>query len=265
VSFLVVVPAGGGEVVGDSADRRVEILSDHQSLAATWSRFGPRREGADLHVHRSHTDLFYVLRGEMTVRLGIEDRTVVAPQGTLARVPPLVVHGFRNGTDAELRYLNFHAPGSDFAAYMRALRDGRTFAFDQYAPPADGGQPASEAVVGDAAGVFEREGLQVRLLADVEEIAIAEVRAGRAKPSHLHVHQRHVESLYVLEGRLAVAGDDGDVVAHVGSWVQIHPGVAHALSSDGTGGVRFLDVHTPNCEFRSFLRREDAAFDQTPA
>jgi hypothetical protein len=26
-----------------------------------------------------------------------------------------VVHGFRNGSDAELRYLNLHAPGQGFA------------------------------------------------------------------------------------------------------------------------------------------------------
>ena len=61
-----VIAPGGGEVIGDAPDRRVEILSEHDALHATWSRFGPRREGADLHVHRRHTDLFYVLAGELT-------------------------------------------------------------------------------------------------------------------------------------------------------------------------------------------------------
>src|SRR5680860_1223303 len=93
-----VIPPGGGEVVGDSPDRRVEILSDHSALHATWSRFGPRRKGAEPHVHRRHSDLFYVLEGELTVSLGREGEGegVVVPAGTLARVPPLVVHGFRN-------------------------------------------------------------------------------------------------------------------------------------------------------------------------
>src|SRR3954449_6754503 len=112
---LPVVAPGGGEVIGDAADRRVEILSDHDALHATWSRFGPGREGADLHVHRRHSDLFYVLAGELTVRLGPEGDEVVARAGTLVRVPPLVVHGFRNGSSAEVRYLNFHAPGQGFA------------------------------------------------------------------------------------------------------------------------------------------------------
>ena len=77
----IVIPPGGGEVIGDSAERRVEILSDDPALHATWSRFGPRRDGADLHVHRRHTDIFYVLEGELTVRLGLEDELVSVPQG----------------------------------------------------------------------------------------------------------------------------------------------------------------------------------------
>ena len=61
-------------------------------------------------MHHGHTDLFYVLEGELTLRLGIDDDAVSLPAGTLARVPPNVVHGFRNGSDSEVRYLNFHAP-----------------------------------------------------------------------------------------------------------------------------------------------------------
>lgn len=132
MSEPVLVPFGGGEAVGDSSDRRVEILSEHETLHATWSRFGPHRDGANLHVHRLHTDLVYVLEGELTVALGVEDERVVVPAGTLARVPPLFVHGFRSAGDAELRYVNFHAPGVGFADYLRALRDGRTVSFDQH-------------------------------------------------------------------------------------------------------------------------------------
>ena len=68
-------------------------------LHATLSRFGPGRDGADLHVHTEHSDLFYVLEGELTVRLGVEDEQVTVPAGALARVPPNVVHGFRNASD----------------------------------------------------------------------------------------------------------------------------------------------------------------------
>jgi len=36
----VVIAAGQGEVVADTPDRRVEILSDHESLHAPPSRLG---------------------------------------------------------------------------------------------------------------------------------------------------------------------------------------------------------------------------------
>src|SRR5919199_1817539 len=128
MSGVRVVAPGTGEVIGDSAERRVEILSDHPSLNATWSRFGPGRDGADLHVHRRHHDCFVVLRGRLTLKLEGGERTV--PAGTLVRIPPLVVHGFRNGSrEHEVRYLNLHTPGESFADYLRAMRDGRDGSF----------------------------------------------------------------------------------------------------------------------------------------
>jgi mannose-6-phosphate isomerase-like protein (cupin superfamily) len=276
VSEPIVIPPGGGEVVGDAPDRRVEILADDEAICATWSRFGPRRDGADLHVHRRHTDLFYVLQGELTVRLGPAGDGVAAPAGTLARVPPLVVHGFRNGTDAELRYLNFHAPGRRFADYMRALRDGRTFVYDQEDPPADGGRPASEAAVGGDGFVAERPGLRVALLADTDEIGVAASTwsDGGAAPAP-HVHRRHVECLYVLEGELALAAGGHERRAAAGAWVQVPAGVPHAIGPAGSGPLRVLEVHAPGGGFGAYVRalaegRDDeaaaarAAFDQDP-
>ena len=153
---------GRGEVVGDSLDRRVEILCDHDALHATWTRFGPGRDGADLHVHRTHCDVFYVLAGELTVLLDAEEHSL--PAGAFALVPPLVVHGFRNASPTEeLRYLNFHAPGAGFADYLR----GVTPTFDQHEPPAAGGRrPAIEAVVvppGASGVLVEREEIRVAL------------------------------------------------------------------------------------------------------
>ena len=57
-------------MVGDGEDRRVEILCDPDELHATWTRFGPHRDGASPHVHRLHSDLFYVLAGELTFIVG---------------------------------------------------------------------------------------------------------------------------------------------------------------------------------------------------
>jgi quercetin dioxygenase-like cupin family protein len=273
----VLIPPGGGEVVGDAPWRRVELLSDHESLHTTWSRFGPNRDGADLHVHREHTDLFYVLEGELVVRLGVDDEPVPVQAGTLARVPPLVVHGFRSGVPG-VRYLNFHAPGRAFAEYMRAMRDGRPFSYDQHLPPADGGRPVGEAVVGGAELVADRPELRVELLADVEEIGIAEVRSdpGAAVPP-AHVHAWHAESLYVLEGELLYTVGGRDLRAGAGTWAQVPPGVPHTFAVAGDASSRFLDIHTPGAGFGTFVRSlhraetDDevaaarAAFDQEPA
>src|SRR3954465_3803323 len=128
--MAVVVAPGGGEVVGDAPARAVETRAGGPVLTARWSRFGPGREGADLHVHRRHHDCFYVLAGALTVRLGTEGRELALPAGTPGGVPALVVHGFRNGSgEEEVRYLNFHAPGESFADYLRAMRDGRAFTY----------------------------------------------------------------------------------------------------------------------------------------
>ena len=258
----MLLPPGGGEVVGDSADRRVEILSDTGPLHATWSRFGAHRNGADLHVHRRHTDLFYVLDGELTALLGPAGAPHVAPAGSLARIPPLVVHGFRNGSAAQLRYLNFHAPGEGFADYLRAVRDGRTLVYDQEDPPADGGRSPTEASIGRGELVADRPGLRVALLADVEAIGIAEVWSEPGSPSPPpHLHHRHVESFYVLAGELAFTVGEQELRAGAGAWVQVPPGVPHTFAVAGSGEARFLDLHTPSCGFGDFVRALHAARD----
>ena len=233
----------------------------------------PRPRGRQLHVHRRHTDLFYVLDGELEVRLGVGDEPVAVPAGMLARVPPLVVHGFRNGSDADVRYLNFHAPGCDFADFLRALRDDRSFSYDQHPPPADGGRPTTDAVVGSDGFVHQRPGLRMALLADVDEIAIAETSAEGDEQPPPHMHRAHVESFYVLEGAVTLTAAGRELRAEAGTWLQVPPGVPHALAFPGERPARFLDIHTPNYGFGAFLRDLDGAqsdaapagFDQVPA
>jgi mannose-6-phosphate isomerase-like protein (cupin superfamily) len=271
VAGPIVVPPGGGEVIGDAPDRRVEILGEHEALHATWSRFGPGREGADLHIHRRHADCFYVLEGSLTLRLGLDDEPVAVPAGCLARVPPFVVHGFRNGSGEEVRYLNLHAPGRGFADYLRAMRDGRPMTYDQEPPPAEGLAPSSSAAIG---GAEELAGGAL-LLADVEALAVAELRLpGGGRPIPPHVHERHPESLFVLEGEIELTAGDETHRVGAGTWVELPPGLPHAVSYPGA--VRLLSLHAPSCGFGDYLRAlaggddEDAAaersgFDRVPA
>ncbi len=189
-----VIPPGGGEVIGDAPDRRVEILCERDAVHVTWSRFAPGRDGADPHIHRRHTDIFYVLAGELTVKLS--DEEIQVPAGRFARVPPLVVHGFANRGGEELRYLNFHAPGVGFADYMRGLRDGRTVVYDQEPPPATGTRPKTDARVED--GV------------DIDAIRIEVVEGGALGMG------------YVLDGELAGTWvDDGLVLPEPARYVSV--------------------------------------------
>lgn len=149
---ILLVP-GAGEVVGDSSpEKRIELFCDRDELHATWTRMGAGLDGALPHVHRGHCDLFYVLEGELTLIVGPDREERVLPAGTLVLAPPLLVHGFRNGGVRELRYLNFHAPGSGFADYLRGVTPG----FDSEDPPADGGRPVTDAIVvpGGTSGVL---------------------------------------------------------------------------------------------------------------
>ena len=226
-------------------------------------------------MHRQHSDLFYVLEGEFTVLVG-PDRTETAIRpGTLALAPPLVVHGFRNASDGEMRYLNFHAPGGGFAPYLRGEQTG----FDSFDPPEDGGRPVTDAYIGTGEVLADRPGLRVSLLCDVEEIAIAEVTTepGGSVTPPLHVHRRHSESFYVLAGELTFTVNGSELHAGAGSWVQVPPGVPHTFAATGSEEARFLDIHTPGCDFGDFARAlsstsdEDelaaarARFDQEPA
>jgi quercetin dioxygenase-like cupin family protein len=262
VSAANVIAPGGGEVIGESEERRVAILCDHDGLHVTHSRFGPRRDGADLHVHRRHTDVFYVLDGELSLRLGAGDEQVGVPAGTLVRVPPLVVHGFRNAGEADLSYLNLHAPGARFADYLRSLRDGVAAPsdYDQEDAPADGGRPVAEVQVGELEPLEDSAQTRVELLADCDEAAIARVRAAAGDAPPVHVHQRHLEAFYVLDGELllTVAGEQIRVAA--GTWAQVAPGVAHTVAN--AAPATFLNIHAPNAGFGGFLRARHVDGDE---
>ena len=78
----------------------------------------PSFSGPPPHVHRRLHDMFYVLEGTLTFRLG--DETVLAPPRTFICVPPGVVHSFSNPSDDPVRFLNLNTPAG-WEGYMRDL------------------------------------------------------------------------------------------------------------------------------------------------
>jgi quercetin dioxygenase-like cupin family protein len=116
-SDSVVLVPGAGQAVGNSV-----IKADRPELSLFEFEIAPGG-GAALHLHRRHSDSFYVLEGELEFRVGEE--TVRAAAGAYVLAPPGVPHGFRNTGTVPARTLNLHTPGG-FARYWRELNELQT-------------------------------------------------------------------------------------------------------------------------------------------
>src|ERR671918_1596351 len=113
---VIVVQPGGGEVIsGGTSLRHVKV--DMESLHVTEYSVGSAPMG-DLHTHERHADAFYVLEGELEVALSESETTLLGPGG-FAVAPPGAVHSF--AVPQRARFLNIHAPGMSFAAYLREI------------------------------------------------------------------------------------------------------------------------------------------------
>jgi len=132
---LVVVRRAGGEegdTITNRPNRRATVLVETDEITISEFDYGPGERGAQRHVHREHGDAFLVMDGEFTFHF--HDGSHALPGGTLLVMPPNVVHGFDNDSDASARCFNFHLPSFGFADYMR----GKNTEFDQFDPPGDG-------------------------------------------------------------------------------------------------------------------------------
>jgi quercetin dioxygenase-like cupin family protein len=224
----------------------------------TRSRYAPGERGPDPHVHREHTDSFYVLEGGLTFALGPEAQPVRVPAGGFVAVPPNLIHSFVNEGTVDAHFLNFHAPDGGFAAFMRAARDGKEVGFDSFDPPSDGGKAATAAIVsgpGEGERLVSRNRV-VLLKGVLPDICFAEfVLDGSFDGPDAHRHESQVDSFYVLEGELEMAVNRSAHAAGPGTLASVPPGVRHTFRHRGAGRARFLNVHTPDGGFGDFLRR----------
>ncbi|MCW2700269.1 MAG: Cupin 2 conserved barrel domain protein [Blastococcus sp.] len=103
--------------------------------AATAGRFGlveyrvaPHSPGAEPHYHRTFSESFYVLSGQLTV-YGAGEWQPLGP-GDFVLVNEGGAHGFRNDGDEEAAFLILFAPGIArelfFAELAELRRSGRT-------------------------------------------------------------------------------------------------------------------------------------------
>ncbi len=248
----VLLGPGEGETITERPERTIRILLAHELLDATWTRYEAGERGPDPHVHRRHTDAFYVLEGELVFGLGPEVEPVRAPAGTFVAVPPDVIHTFRNESPDRACFLNLHSPSGGFADALRGNREG----FDSFDPPEEGGRPVAEAIVsmpgeGERAG---RDPRALRIKAELEQLSAIELAFDPGwEGVDPHTHDDHVDSFFVLDGEVAFIVGDSERRGGPGTFVAAIPGARHGFRNPGERRIVLLNLHTPDTGFAGRL------------
>jgi quercetin dioxygenase-like cupin family protein len=236
---VVLLHPGEGETMFDTPKRTIRVLSDRPELALTLFRLEPGQDGPEPHIHRRHTDAFYILQGSLELGLGPRLERLTGSAGTLAAAPPGVVHTFRNASEDTVVVLNIHAPSMDFPAMLRAARDGRDEPadFDQFEPPTGGGRPLSDALFrgpgeGEAAAVAERPVLLKAGSADAGGFfSLAEATLAPGFEGSLVHGAGDVGAVYVLEGTLSLRLAGESLEAGTGTLCLVPLGEAPAFAN----------------------------------
>ena len=254
----IVVGPDEGEVITRTERRDLVLIADLPDISVSRMRYVPGEWGPDPHVHREHTDSFYLLEGELTFVLGREDERITVGPDTFVAAPAGVVHSFGNEGDAEARFLNFHSPQAGFGEYLRGRRDGRDVPFDSFDPPDDGGLPFAEAIVsGPGEGERLLSGSRVTTVKCERPdlfLSVFEIGDTFSGPP-LHSHDDQVDAFYVLDGDIDVTVEGSSQVAGPGTLAAIPRDVEHTFDNLRGQPARFLNLHAPEAGFADFMRR----------
>jgi len=127
---------------------------------------------------------------------------------------------------------------------------------------------------GEGETIFDSARSTLRVLVEREELTVTWFRyaAGEKGPDP-HIHHRHTDAFYVLEGELelGLGPDAAEVVrATAGTFVAAPPEVVHTFRNASGAEAIFLNFHAPSMGFADMLRArrdgqgEDAErFDQS--
>ena len=214
----------------------------------TWFRYAPGEKGPEPHIHRRHTDSFYVLEGELELGLGPDVQRVSGGPETFAAAPPNVVHTFRNASGVTVIFLNVHAPSMGFGD---VIRGGGEEGFDQFDPPSDGGRPLRDAVLsrpGEGERLENDSQALVRAGADDGDgqltLLQARLPTGYSGPP-LHRHRQTAEAFFVLEGTLEFTVGADRALLEAGSFALAPPGIPHTFANPAETEARCLVIAAP--------------------
>lgn len=254
----MIVPITDGEPILRREKREISILVAREEVTITQARYAAGEQVAGPHIHHEHTDAFYVLEGELTFEIGREAETSTISSGGFVAAPPEVAHSFRNDNDRPARWLTIHAHDGGFAAFMRGLRDGAEVEWDISAVPAEGGLPASEAIVSPRVG-GERLGSGHRLCwlrCALPDVCVVEWHLRGPHPDlPFDHHDSRVDSFFVIEGELEAMLAGTSHTVGPGTLISVPRGMHYTLNHYGSGRARMLSLHTPDRGFADHLRR----------
>jgi quercetin dioxygenase-like cupin family protein len=120
---------------------------------------------------------------------------------------------------------------------------------------------------GEGEEVAARELRSVLIKLDIDQLGMTESWFGsRGRGAPPHIHRRHADSFYVLDGELTFFTANGSLHATESALCVVPPGVVHGFDHDADGEVRYLNFHTPDRGFIESLRarrRDPSTYDQT--
>ena len=227
----------------------VVLLRSEQSadrVAAIEIRVPAGWEGTPLH-HHAFDEAFYVLEGELTLRLG--DELVSAAPGALSFAPGGIDHAVANPGASGARYLLVCTPGG----FERYFDPSPT---EPYPETTVVGPPIDPGAVPDRALPLPGEGVNVLLRSEQSSGRVSvmdnTVPAG-VKGPFLHTHEFD-EGFYLVEGEITFQLGDDLVVARRGELAFVPGGVPHTFANRSGRPARFVIVCTPAGFERYFAR-----------
>ena len=133
-------------------------------------------------------------------------------------------------------------------------------------------EPAIFLEPGEGETIFDRPERTIRILADRDELALTLFRyqPGQEGPEP-HVHRRHADAFYVLEGELelGLGPEVTRMTATAGTLAAAPASLVHTFRNASEAKVVFLNIHAPNMRFVEMLRaardgrdEEAGEFDQ---
>lgn len=263
-----------GERITGDGELGVTLLADMEEIGVVEVRSAPGGVAPPLHVHAQHAEAFFVLEGELTLRL--EDGEHRAGPETWVFVPPQVVHTFAVTGDGPALFLDLHAPSYGFGDFVRGLGAARNedqlravrAAFDQ--------EPAPDYATGDpglvvlrrAGGpegetITDRPGRRATVLLDAEELIISEFAYGPGeRGAEPHVHHLHADGFLVVEGEFQFTLGSGQQAIPAGTFLFLPSDVIHGFDNASAADARCFNFHAPASGFGDYLRGKNPDFDQ---